>query len=147
MDGITVGHADTGQTHVYDNVNIAVRNFSFGAQFPFTLSGFLPNGGTLKLDGNAGPINSSDTSLTPFQAQGQCEESGSGGFRNWRAFSRNFRMADFDGTVSSDGQAVQTSGTLQAQKLQLVQSGGPAGTAGSTEVCARAPTPQPERNH
>ena len=124
---ITVAHADTQQTHIYDNVNIAVRNFSFGAQFPFTMSANLPNGGTLKLDGNAGPINSTDTSLTPFQAQVGVKRldlaaSGLGELSPGIA-----GLADFDGTVSSDGQALQTSGTLQAQNLKLVQSGGPAG--------------------
>jgi AsmA protein len=124
---LTVGHADTGQTHIYDNVNIAVRNFSFGAQFPFTFSAVLPNGGTLKLDGNAGPINSSDTSLTPFQAQISMKQldlaaSGIGEFSPGIS-----GVADFDGTVSSDGQEVRTAGTLQAQRLQLVKSGGPAG--------------------
>ncbi len=36
-------------------------------------------------------------------------------------------MADFDGTITSDGQKIESSGTLQAQQLKLVQSGAPAG--------------------
>jgi AsmA protein len=124
---ITVGHADTGQTHVYDNVNIGVRDFSFGAQFPFTLSAVLPNGGTLKLDGNAGPINSSDTSLTPLQAKVSVKRLDLAASGIGELSPGISGLADFDGTVGSDGQEVRTSGTLQAQKLQLVQSGGPAG--------------------
>ncbi len=124
---VTVGHADTGQTHVYDSVNIAVRNFSFGAQFPFTLSAVLPNGGTLKLDGNAGPINSSDTSLTPVQANVSVKRLDLAASGIGELSPGISGLADFDGTVSSDGQEVRTSGTLQAEKLQLVQSGGPAG--------------------
>jgi len=124
---ITVGHADTGQTHVYDTVNIGVRNFSFGAQFPFTLTAVLPNGGTLKLDGNAGPINSTDTSLTPLQAQVSVKQLDLAASGIGELSPGISGMADFDGTVGSDGQEVRTSGTLQARKLQLVQSGGPAG--------------------
>ena len=44
--------------HVYDNVDISVRDFSLTSQFPFTVTANLPAGGTAKLDGKAGPINS-----------------------------------------------------------------------------------------
>jgi hypothetical protein len=40
---ITVGRTDSTKTHVYDSVSIAVRNFAFEAQFPFTLSADLPS--------------------------------------------------------------------------------------------------------
>jgi AsmA protein len=66
---ITVGRTDSTKTHVYDNVSIAVRNFAFEAQFLFTFSADLPGGGSLKLEGHAGPINPTDASLTPLQAQ------------------------------------------------------------------------------
>ncbi len=36
-------------------------------------------------------------------------------------------VADFDGTVSSDGHAAKTGGTLKASNLQVVQKGSPAG--------------------
>ena len=36
-------------------------------------------------------------------------------------------IADFDGTVSSDGHEAKTVGTLNAEKLQVVQKGAPAG--------------------
>ncbi len=124
---ITVGHADSTQPHVYDNVNIAVRNFSFGAQFPFTFSAVLPNNGTLKLDGNAGPINSTDTSLTPLQANVSVKRLDLAASGIGELSPGISGLADFDGKVSSDGQQVQTSGMLQADKLQLVKSGGPAG--------------------
>jgi AsmA protein len=124
---VTVEHADTGQTRIYDNVNITVRNFSFGAPFPFTLTAVLPNNGTLKLEGNAGPINSTDTSLTPLQAQIKVNgldlaASGIGELSPGIA-----GMANYDGTVGSDGLELRTAGTLQADRLQLVKSGSPAG--------------------
>jgi AsmA protein len=124
---ITVGRADTGKTHVYDSVDIDLRNFAFDVQFPFTFSARLPNGGSLKLDGKAGPINSSDASLTPLEAQvsvKQLDLAASGIAELSPGISG---LADFDGTVSSDGQQLKTTGTLQAQKLKLVQSGAPAG--------------------
>ena len=124
---ITIVRGDTGKTHVYDNVAIVVRNFSFSSQFPFRLTAGLPNGGTLKLEGNAGPISSLDASLTPLQAQISVRNldlaaSGLGELSPGIA-----GMADFDGALSSDGQELRTSGTLRAEKLKLVQSGAPAG--------------------
>ena len=54
---------------VYDKVNVTMRNFSFTSVFPVTASVDLPGGGSLKIDGTAGPINATDTSLTPVQAK------------------------------------------------------------------------------
>ena len=53
--------------HVYDNVDISVRDFSLTSQFPFTISANLPAGGTAKLEGKAGPINSADVSASPWR--------------------------------------------------------------------------------
>jgi len=41
-------------------------------------------------------------------------------------------IADFDGTVSSDGHAAKTSGTLNGRQLQVVQKGSPARKAAAT---------------
>jgi AsmA protein len=124
---ITMGQVGSSKTRVYDNVNVSVRDFSLGGQFPFTLSADLPKGGSLKLDGTAGPINASDTSLTPLQAQLSVKHldlaaSGIGEFSPGLA-----GMADFDGKVSSDGKVARTSGTVQANNLKLVEHGAPAG--------------------
>jgi AsmA protein len=124
---VTIGHAGSPTPRIYDHVNVSLRNFSFGSPFPFTLSASLPNGGTLKLDGNAGPISTTDASLSPFQSQIAVKSfdlaaSGIGELSPGIA-----GIADFNGTVNSDGQTLRTSGTLQASKLKLVQSGGPAG--------------------
>src|SRR5712692_9655402 len=67
---VSVGRANSStKPRVYDHVNITVRDLSFTSQFPFTLSADLPGGGNLKLDGKAGPINSTDAALTPLEAQ------------------------------------------------------------------------------
>src|SRR5438876_605834 len=55
---VSIGDANGKfKPHVYDNVNVTVRNFSFSSQFPLTVTVDLPGGGNLKLDGKAGPIN------------------------------------------------------------------------------------------
>ncbi|HEV2699432.1 MAG TPA: AsmA family protein [Terriglobales bacterium] len=63
-----ISMADTNavsKAHVYSNVDLTMKDLSFTSQFPFTLSGNLPGGGNVKLDGTAGPVNRSDASLTP----------------------------------------------------------------------------------
>src|ERR1019366_663120 len=115
------------QPIVYDKVNVAVRNFSFTNAFPVIASARLPGGGSLKIDGPAGPINSTDTSLTPVQAKLSLkkldlaqsalvdQELGIAG------------SADFDGTLTSDGHAAKANGTVKATSLKLVPKGSPAG--------------------
>ncbi len=70
---LTVGIAPTPGTpaspvHTYDQLNIEAKDFSFQKAFPYTLSVHLPGDGTVSLNGNAGPINARDASLTPFSA-------------------------------------------------------------------------------
>jgi AsmA protein len=124
------------KAHVYDNVNIEVKNFSFASQFPFTLSARLPGGGTLKLDGTAGAISPNDTAQTPLQAKLEVKklDLGKSGFVDPSAGIAG--VADFDGTVISDGKVVQTSGTITADSLKL----SPKGTPGKTPVRVRYAT-------
>src|ERR1041385_2973450 len=50
----------------YDNVDISVSNLSFAPPFPFTVAAKAPAGGSIDVDGQAGPFNLSDIALTPF---------------------------------------------------------------------------------
>jgi AsmA protein len=112
---------------VYDKVDITVRNFSFTSAFPVTASAGLPGGGSLKLDGNAGPINPTDTSLTPLQAKlniNKLDLSQSALVDPTLGITGS---ADFGGSVSSDGHIAKTNGTLKATALKLVPKGSPAG--------------------
>jgi AsmA protein len=112
---------------VYDNVNVAVRNFSFTSDFPVTASVGLPGGGSVKLDGSAGPINSTDTTLTPVQAKLTIKKLD----LSQSAFADPelgiTGSADFDGTLKSDGHNAKANGTLKTTSLKLVPKGSPAG--------------------
>jgi AsmA protein len=125
---VSVGRANSSaKPHVYDKVNITVSNFSFTSQFPFTLSASLPGGGDLKLDGKAGPINPTDASLTPLQAQVNVKRLDLAASGFVEPSSGIAGLADFDGTLTSDGRQLRTSGTLKADKLKLAEKGSPAG--------------------
>jgi AsmA protein len=112
---------------VYDKVDISMRNFSFTSSFPITMSANLPCGGSLKLDGNAGPINSTDTSLTPLNAKVKTTKldlAQSGVLDPGAGISG---IADFDGTLNSDGHIAKADGSLTATGLKVVAKGSPSG--------------------
>jgi AsmA protein len=112
---------------VYDKVDITVDNFSFAASFPFKMSAQLPGGGSLNLDGKAGPIDQTNAAFTPLDAKVTIKEMklAESGFID--PASGISGTADFNGTVSSDGHDAKTNGTLKATNLQVAQKGSPAG--------------------
>lgn len=121
--------ADTNapsKAHVYRDVDITVDDFSFSSQFPFTLSAGLPGGGNVKLDGNGGPINRNDTSLTPLQAKisvNGLDMAKSGFFDPSSGFGG---VVNFAGNLESDGSQARSSGDAQAAHLKLSPKGTPA---------------------
>jgi AsmA protein len=114
------------KAHVYSNVNVTVKDFSFTSQFPFTLTADLPGGGNLKLDGTAGPINPDDAAVTPVQAKVEAKklDLGKSGFIDPATGIGG--VADFDGTLTSDGKQALSNGTMTADSLKLSPKGSPA---------------------
>ena len=113
---------------VYDKVDVSVEDFSFTSKFPVLASARLPGGGSLKIDGTAGPINPTDTTLTPAQVKitlNKLDLSQSAMVDPELGITGS---ADFDGTVSSDGHVAKANGTLKATSLKLVPKGSPSGS-------------------
>ncbi len=111
---------------VYNKVNVAVRNFSFTSAFPVIASAGLPGGGSLKIDGSAGPINSTDTSLTPVQAKVNLNKLDLAQSALVDPELGITGSADFDGNLTSDGRVAKANGTLKGTSLKLVPKGAPA---------------------
>ena len=128
-DGTITLASTTGKRNpiVYDKLNVEVRNFSFTSAFPVLVSVGLPGGGSLKLDGSAGPINSTDTSLTPVQAKLAVKKLDLSQSALVNPEMGIAGSTDFDGTLNSDGQIAKANGTLKATSLKLVPKGSPAG--------------------
>ncbi len=125
---LTVSQAgSTAKPRVYDKVNVEVTNFSFGSSFPFELTANTPAGGSLKLSGKAGPINSEDAALTPFNAKINVQklDLAASGFIDPAAGIAG--VADLDGTVISDSHDAKLNGALNVNGLKVVQKGSPAG--------------------
>ena len=134
-----VSIADTkvpAKAHVYRNADVSVKNFSFTSQFPFTLSADLPGGGSVKLDGTAGPINPTDASQTPLQAKLEVKklDLGKSGFVD--PGSGIAGVANFDGTVASDGTQAHSNGNMSAESLKLSPKGSPAKRAVTVRYAA-----------
>jgi AsmA protein len=125
---VTITRANSSdKPRVYDKVDVTVTKFSFSSSFPFTMTADLPAGGTLKLDGNAGPINAGNAEMTPVQAKVTVHQMNLAASGFIDPASGISGIADFDGTIASDGHVAKTDGTLTAEKLQVVQKGAPAG--------------------
>jgi AsmA protein len=125
---LTVSRAGAGaKPRVYDKVDIEVTNFSFSSSFPFKLSAELPGGGSLDLNGNAGPIAADNAALTPLNAKVKVKKLNlaESGFID--PASGISGVADLEETLTSDGHEAKTNGTLKATDLKVVQKGSPAG--------------------
>ena len=119
----TVGHWKPLEL---DQVNIELRDFAAASAFPFSLSAQVHGGGTINLDGKAGPINPTDSAMTPVSVSlkvAQLDLAGSG--MNDVAPDVT-GLASFDGTGESDGVSMHLQAKLKAEKLKLAKNGTPA---------------------
>ena len=124
---LIVGNANSkAKPHLYDQVNITVTNFSPTSQFPFHLTTKLPAGGNADISGQAGPINATDAAKTPFEAKVKVNNMDivASGFID--PASGIAGLANFDGTLNSDGSMAKAVGTFTGNKLQFSPKGSPA---------------------
>lgn len=114
------------KTETYTDVNFEASEISRNAQFPFKLTAKTPGTGTITLDGNAGPLNPSDTSLTPFTAKLDARhiDLASTGFVD--PSSGLAGTVNFKGTFSSDGNLMSSQGTVNTERIRLVAGGSPS---------------------
>ena len=134
---LTVGQVPgSAKPQIYDKVDIGVENFSYTSQFPFTLSADLPGGGDVKISGKAGPINATDAAKTPLEASVKVNhmDLATSGFVD--PASGFGGLADFDGTLSSNGTEAKADGTLTGNKLKLSPKGTPAQTTVALKYAA-----------
>lgn len=124
---LTVGSIpQRGPTHVWSQLNVDARNFSFANPFPFTASGKLPDGGAVEISGNAGPINQRDASLSPITAQLSLKHAdllSAGLVEPEQGVSG---IADLESKIVSNGQNAQLDGKLHVTQLKLAKNGTPS---------------------
>jgi AsmA protein len=111
---------------VYSSVNLEASDLSYTTQFPFKLTATGPGNADLKVEGKAGPIDQTDTSLTPLAASVNVQhlDLATTGFID--PASGIAGIVDFDGSLSSDGKQMSSKGTVKANKLKASAAGQPS---------------------
>jgi AsmA protein len=114
------------QPLILDKLNIEVKDFSADSPFTFTLAAVFSGAGDIKLDGKVGPINAGNAIATPLNANLHISHLDLGISGTVDPALGIAGIASIDGSVSSNGAAVQVAGKLQGQQLKLVKTGTPA---------------------
>lgn len=115
-----------GREHAYQNVNLLAHNISAQSVIPFVLSAAIPGGGSLEVQGQAGPLDSQDAAKTPLDAKVTLEHADLAASGLFDPSSGPGGVVDFDGTVKSDGHHVVSDGKAKGSNLRLVKGGSPA---------------------
>src|ERR1043166_3260595 len=125
---ISIRGLDNSRTaRSYDAVDVTVSNRSFVSAFPFSVSAKAPAGGSISVDGEAGPFNLNDVALTPFH--------GSIGVKHLDVAQTGFGdpasgiagIVDFTGKVASTGTSITTTGKATATDVKLLPDATPSG--------------------
>jgi hypothetical protein len=123
---VSIETAGSRERHVYDKLSVDIRNFSATQKFPFAMSLATPGGGALKMTGHAGPLNPSGIGATPMDASVDATrvDIAKAGVIDPRAGLGG--IFDLHLSIASTGTRLTTTGTLRADKLQLVPGASPA---------------------
>ena len=108
------------------NVDLDVRNFTPGSPFPVTLSTDVASGGSIRVEGTAGPVQPTALGETPFDAKVQVADLDLGQSGFFTPASGIAGLLTLDGTASADGRSIGTSGTITVKDLKLAAKGTPA---------------------
>src|SRR6267142_1360865 len=124
---IILGSTNSQKRSTYDHVDVTASDVSITSKFPVTVTADLPSGGKFNLDGFVGPIDQTDTALTPL--------SGKLHISSLNLASTGFLdpsmglggLLDLDGTLESKGGEAETKGNAKLSKALFIAGGSPAG--------------------
>jgi AsmA protein len=123
---IIVGSTTSQKRSTYDNVSVVASNVSLTSKFPVTVTADLPGGGNLKVEGSAGPIDETNTVLTPLSAKLTVNSLNlaSTGFVDPSAGLGG--ILDLNATLESQKGSAETQGTAKLSKALLIAGGTPS---------------------
>lgn len=107
-------------------MDVTVSNFSFSSQFPFELAAQLPDSGNVNISGKAGPIDAADASKTSLEAAVKVKDMNIAALGIVDPSSGIAGLADFDGTLTSDGSHAKIVGLFAGKQLKFSPKGSPA---------------------
>ncbi len=123
---VTIGSTVSDKKTVYDNLELEASNLSLQSRFPVVLTANLP-GGSFKVDAGVGPINQTDTSLSPLDAKVTISSldlaktgfvDPSGGIAG---------IVDVTNTLHSKNGKARAQGSVKMDKAQFVKGGAASG--------------------
>lgn len=124
---LSVGKVNSSRKPVvYDKVNISIKNFSFTSQFSFQLTAQLPGSGDLNISGKAGPINAEDAAKTPLATAVKINNMSIRDLGLIDPASGIAGLANFDGTLNSNGSQAKAVGLFSGNQLKFSPKGPPA---------------------
>jgi AsmA protein len=122
---IVVGGLDGRRDeHSYDSVDVRVSNVSLTSKCPFTMSAKTPGGGTISVDGEAGPVNVKDIAQTPFHGALTIKHLNVAETGFIDPASGIAGIVDFSGTLTSNGEEMSTKGKATASGIRLLPGAG-----------------------
>jgi AsmA protein len=130
--GQSSGHS-ASRERVYQNVHLVASNISLSSVMPFTFTAVTPGAGASKLEGQAGPLNHTDSALTPLSGEIGLQHIDLGA-TGWLDPSSGLGgTLDFSGKVNSDGHHMHAEGKATGSNLKLVKGGAAAKSAVSLD--------------
>jgi AsmA protein len=123
---LTVQTTGAASAHVFDKVEASVKNFSFTSPFSVTMSAALPAGGTMKLTGTAGPIDATDNTLTPLEADVTLTHLDPVGAGFLSAQGGVDGVLDVVAHLQNDGKTVSLTGKVTGDKMKFAAKGTPS---------------------
>jgi AsmA protein len=123
---IIVGSTTSQKRSTYDNVGVVASNVSLTSKFPVTVTADLPGGGNLKVEGTAGPIDETNTELTPLSAKLTVNSLNlaTTGFVDPAAGLGG--ILDLNATLESQKGMAETKGSAKLSKALLIAGGTPS---------------------
>ena len=122
------------QSRRLEKVNIELRDFSATSSFPFSFAADVAGGGSVKLEGKAGPIPPADVIETPFDLSLTITSLDLAGSGLAQPSSGIAGIVSLNGNAASNGHAVNVKGKLKADNLKLAKGGSPAKRAVEIDV-------------
>lgn len=111
---------------VYSDVSLEATDLSYTSSIPFKLSATGPGNSAFKVDGKAGPIDKTDSSLTPLTSTLDVQhlDLATTGFLDPSTGIAG--VIDFKGNLNSDGKSMTSKGTVTANKFKMSAAGSPS---------------------
>ncbi len=128
VDGalVVIHQGTSAKPNVYSNVNLTATDVALNKSFPFTFSAVPPGGGSMKAEGNFGPMSSDTATGTPLDAKLKISkfDLAQSGFMDPASGIRG--LVDLDADLKSDGKIAKLDAKGTGTRLALVPAGSDA---------------------